>query len=52
MDLEVCDRSMQVHGGAGYSEEYPVGEAWSDARTTVGAAADISPIAAGLGVQA
>jgi hypothetical protein len=52
MDLEVTDRVMQVHGGAGYSEEYPVGDAWLDARTSASATVDTATITAGLEVQA
>lgn len=51
-DLMVTDRSMQVHGGAGYSEEFPVGDAWLDARTAVSNTMDTTAIAAGLGVSA
>ncbi|HEX9765833.1 MAG TPA: acyl-CoA dehydrogenase family protein [Nitriliruptorales bacterium] len=52
MDLDVTDRTMQVHGGAGYSEEYPVGDAWLDARTAASTNVDVTVIAAGLGVEA
>ena len=50
VDLEVADRAMQVHGGAGYSEEFPVGDAWIDARTFASEHVDVEKIVAGLGV--
>ena len=31
---EVCDRSLQLHGGAGYMNEYPIARLWRDARVT------------------
>lgn len=52
MDLEVTDRAMQVHGGAGYSEEYPVGDAWLDARASASTTIDTTLIAEQLGVRA
>jgi len=30
--LRACDRAIQVHGGAGYLDEHPVGRLWRDAR--------------------
>ncbi len=30
--LRVCDRSIQVHGGYGYLDEFPAGRFWRDAR--------------------
>ena len=32
MQWEVCDAAMQLHGGAGYMNEYPVARVWRDAR--------------------
>ncbi|KCZ99632.1 long-chain acyl-CoA dehydrogenase [Hyphomonas polymorpha PS728] len=29
---EVCDTSLQLHGGAGYMNEYPIARMWRDAR--------------------
>jgi len=29
---DVCDRSLQLHGGAGYMNEYPIARLWRDAR--------------------
>lgn len=29
---EVCDASLQLHGGAGYMNEYPIARLWRDAR--------------------
>lgn len=29
---EACDRSLQLHGGAGYMNEYPIARLWRDAR--------------------
>jgi acyl-CoA dehydrogenase len=31
---EVCDRALQLHGGAGYMNEYPISRLWRDARVT------------------
>lgn len=31
---EVCDAGVQLHGGYGYTTEYPIGKAWVDARIT------------------
>jgi alkylation response protein AidB-like acyl-CoA dehydrogenase len=30
----VTDRCLQLHGGYGYTEEYPISQAWVDARVT------------------
>ncbi len=30
--LRVCDRSIQIHGGYGYIDEYPANRFWRDAR--------------------
>ena len=30
----VCDASLQLHGGAGYMNEYPIARLWRDARVT------------------
>lgn len=30
----VCDRSLQLHGGAGYMNEYPIAGFWRDARVS------------------
>lgn len=30
----VCDASLQLHGGAGYMNEYPIARFWRDARVT------------------
>lgn len=32
MAVKVCDDSVQIHGGWGYTEEYPVERLWRDAR--------------------
>ena len=32
MQWEVCDTSLQLHGGAGYMNEYPIARLWRDAR--------------------
>ena len=29
---KVADRCLQLHGGYGYMDEYPVSKAWRDAR--------------------
>jgi acyl-CoA dehydrogenase len=29
-----CDAALQLHGGAGYMEEYPIARLWRDARVT------------------
>jgi acyl-CoA dehydrogenase len=29
---DVCDAGVQLHGGYGYTTEYPIGKAWVDAR--------------------
>lgn len=31
---EVCDEALQLHGGAGYMNEYPIARLWRDARVT------------------
>ncbi|MCW2992495.1 MAG: Butyryl-CoA dehydrogenase [Solirubrobacterales bacterium] len=31
---EVTDAGLQLHGGYGYTREYPIGKAWVDARVT------------------
>jgi alkylation response protein AidB-like acyl-CoA dehydrogenase len=31
---EVTDAGVQLHGGYGYTSEYPIGKAWVDARVT------------------
>jgi alkylation response protein AidB-like acyl-CoA dehydrogenase len=31
---EVCDAALQLHGGAGYMNEYLIGRLWRDARVT------------------
>ena len=31
---EVCDASLQLHGGAGYMNEYLIARLWRDARVT------------------
>ncbi len=30
--LRVCDRSIQIHGGYGYTDEFPLNRFWRDAR--------------------
>jgi acyl-CoA dehydrogenase len=30
----VCDAALQLHGGAGYMNEYPIARLWRDARVT------------------
>ena len=32
MAMRVADRCLQLHGGWGYAEEYPIARAWRDAR--------------------
>ncbi|WP_324808220.1 acyl-CoA dehydrogenase family protein [Sphingomonas sp. LY29] len=32
MQWHACDRSLQLHGGAGYMNEYPIARLWRDAR--------------------
>jgi alkylation response protein AidB-like acyl-CoA dehydrogenase len=34
LQWEVCDMALQLHGGAGYMNEYPVARLWRDARVT------------------
>jgi len=29
---EICDSALQLHGGAGYMNEYPIARLWRDAR--------------------
>lgn len=31
---KICDESLQLHGGAGYMNEYPIARLWRDARVT------------------
>ena len=31
---QVCDMALQLHGGAGYMDEYPIARLWRDARVT------------------
>ena len=31
---EVCDAALQLHGGAGFMNEYPIARLWRDARVT------------------
>ena len=38
-DLRIADMALQIHGGYGYMEEYPIERAWRDAR--------LGPIGAG-----
>lgn len=30
----ICDRALQLHGGAGYMNEYPIAGLWRDARVS------------------
>ena len=30
----LADKCLQLHGGYGYTHEYPIGQAWIDARIT------------------
>jgi acyl-CoA dehydrogenase len=32
LQWEICDASLQLHGGAGYMNEYPIARLWRDAR--------------------
>jgi alkylation response protein AidB-like acyl-CoA dehydrogenase len=32
LQWEVCDQALQLHGGAGYMNEYPIARLWRDAR--------------------
>ena len=32
MQWEVCDAALQLHGGAGYMNEYSIARVWRDAR--------------------
>ena len=34
MQARVCDTALQLHGGAGYMNEYLIGRLWRDARVT------------------
>jgi long-chain-acyl-CoA dehydrogenase len=34
LQWEACDKSLQLHGGAGYMNEYPIARLWRDARVT------------------
>ena len=34
MQWEACDAALQLHGGAGYMNEYPIARLWRDARVT------------------
>ena len=34
LQWEVCDASLQLHGGAGYMNEYLIARLWRDARVT------------------
>ena len=34
MAFRVADRCLQLHGGYGYCEEYPIARAWRDLRVT------------------
>jgi alkylation response protein AidB-like acyl-CoA dehydrogenase len=32
LQFEICDKALQLHGGAGYMNEYPIARLWRDAR--------------------
>ena len=32
LQWEVCDAALQLHGGAGYMNDYPIARLWRDAR--------------------
>ena len=34
LQWDACDASLQLHGGAGYMNEYPIARLWRDARVT------------------
>lgn len=34
LQFEACDISLQLHGGAGYMNEYPIARLWRDSRVT------------------
>jgi alkylation response protein AidB-like acyl-CoA dehydrogenase len=34
LQKRVADTGMQLHGGYGYMNEYPIARAWTDARIT------------------
>ena len=34
LQFDACDTSLQLHGGAGYMNEYPIARLWRDARVT------------------
>ncbi len=34
LQWEVVDKALQLHGGAGYMNEYPIARLWRDARVT------------------
>ncbi len=34
LQWEVCDKALQLHGGAGYMNEYTIARLWRDARVT------------------
>jgi alkylation response protein AidB-like acyl-CoA dehydrogenase len=31
---EICDAALQLHGGAGYINEFPIARLWRDARVS------------------
>jgi alkylation response protein AidB-like acyl-CoA dehydrogenase len=34
LQFEICDRALQLHGGAGYMNEYLIARLWRDARVS------------------
>ena len=34
MQFDICDKALQLHGGAGYMNEYPIARFWRDARVS------------------
>jgi alkylation response protein AidB-like acyl-CoA dehydrogenase len=34
LQFAACDASLQLHGGAGYMNEYPIARLWRDSRVT------------------
>jgi alkylation response protein AidB-like acyl-CoA dehydrogenase len=39
LQWEVCDAALQLHGGAGYMNEYPIARLWRDAASSASTAA-------------
>ncbi len=54
LQFEVCDRALQLHGGAGYMNEYPIARLWRDARVQqiYGGTSEIMKLLIGRSLQA